>query len=119
IGRPVHYRRNICLEKFFGYMARVFRIVILLEPPIPTKHPISFRKVISTYNGPVMLSRKQKRLVLPLAQNPPHALILVRSLGMRRTGRVPLYQYSTVFRNNQKDVSSVKSVRFQLSSMCL
>src|SRR6266511_1122277 len=65
-----------------------------------------------------MLSRKQKRLVLPLAQNPPHALILVRSLGMRRTGHAPLYQYSTVFRNNQKEVSSVKSVRFQLSLMC-
>ena len=57
-----------------------------------------------------MIWLKQKRLVFPFAQKPPHAIILRRSFGIGRIGLAPLCQCLIVFRNNRNDVLSVKIV---------
>ena len=61
---------------------------------------------------------KQKRLVLPFIEKSPHANILVRSFGIRHTGRSPLYHLPTVFLKSWNAVSSVNTVLFQLSFKC-
>ena len=61
---------------------------------------------------------KQKRLVVPFIQKPPHANILFRSFGIGRIGLAFLYQCLIVLRNNWKDVSSLNRVFFQSSSLC-
>src|SRR6185312_5600309 len=92
--------------------------VILLESPLLTEHLVSFRKMFS-YDIDIKLTghdfAKTKETGLSFnTETAPD----INSGSVFRNGRISLYQYSIVFRNNQNNVSSVKSVRFQLSLIC-
>src|SRR6185295_3557140 len=81
-----HNGRNILLKKYFGYFARMFRIVILLlESPLFTKHLVSFRKVFF-YNINIKLSShvftKTKETSFSFNTKTAPGINLVRSLEL-------------------------------------
>src|SRR4051812_27281921 len=97
------------MEKFFSKTTRMLQVIVLLKPPVITKHCVNFQNVIFKdfdVKFRIHYLAKVKQTCLSVIQNLPHAKIFALSLSIGQIGRTFLCQRFTVFQMSWKAISS-------------